>query len=157
MSRTMKIVFTVSVIGNVLLAGIVGGMAMRHGEHRQRDFSDLNPKSAALVEKTFSEVRGRIRPLFDDLKEARERLSDTASREDMDEQAFEAALTDIHRIHGEMFAAKMQAMREIVDELPPEDRKAMTPYFMKPGGHFMRSRKCGAEERENLQKPPEKE
>ncbi len=94
MSKKMKFVFTLSVLANLLLAGLVIG----HSAKRWRGpppglpvAENLSVDSKALIRKVFEEERAGLQPLMQEMHGVKSDLMKAVSAETFDAGAFDAA------------------------------------------------------------------
>jgi uncharacterized membrane protein len=171
MSKNIKILFTVSILLNVLLLGLSGGMAsgwMRWHEWNKGDWdsvkSNLSPETHSIMEREFQDMRRSMKELGRESREARENIASVLSQPDYSEAALDDALQRLEAAQRNIMDHKIAATKKLVAEVSVEDRRKMAehlsrslsgkygPYFTK--GHekhdYPRPRKAGEDGAEIL-------
>lgn len=142
MSKKMKIIFTLSVILNVLLIGWAAGEAI----HKFKGYDpvekvarDMSPEGRHIVAKTmqnaFREGRDRMR----EMRSAKKEIKSILTAEEFDAQAFEAAAEKMHSMFAEMGKKRIEVTKELAAQLSREDRAKLADGFSK--GFHGRSKK----------------
>lgn len=139
MSRTLKIFFTVSVVMNLLLLGVAGGMAYKEwSRHSWRgEVANLAPETRNAMARAFQKTHKDIRPIGEKARRLRKEMMNILSAETFDEKKFDAAVRDFEKIQEEMMDVKIAAMKELASDLPAAERKKLAE---KLSGFFDRSR-----------------
>lgn len=139
MNKNLKLFFTLSVLLNVLLIGISGGMAMhRPGGPRWDAVQEgLSPETRQKMAQEFQQAHKDIRPLADKAKAAREEIVKALSNEQFNEQEFDGAITGLQKAQRDIMDYKIAATKRIAAELPVEERKKLADHFARSfGGKF---------------------
>ena len=132
MSRNVKILFTLSVIVNVILLGVAGGYVMRDmGKGPWEEASqELSPESRAMVSQMFEKMHADAKPIMEDMKEARQDLKNVMMKQDFDPKKFDECIDrmrDLRLKMGQKFAA---TTKEVAMSLPPMERQRMAEKFL---------------------------
>ena len=132
MSKTLKVLFTLSILLNLLMAGVIVG----HGVKKWKDSDwyeikdQLQPETRDQMRQAFRSGFKDVRPLFKDAHLKRKELSQILSAQDFDRDAYERAAADLQKLEGKMFAHKFKVVRDIVEGLPVSERKLLTEKFV---------------------------
>jgi uncharacterized membrane protein len=139
MNRTLKLLFLVSIILNVLLVGVLMGQLPRRietGSFREqrieqalRDLPD--PVQTRLREK-FKQMRAASDPLREQLRGAREETLGILSAEPFDEAAYDRQVSKIGELQLQMLKKMGQVVKEIAKELPAEERRIFAQILRRP-------------------------
>ncbi len=143
MSRRTKILFTLSILLNVLLLGAHAGMMVKRAYDNpwSHAYSDLDPESQSIVAREFQVARKDMKQSRDDFRDARKAVTEILEVEILDKDAYEAALEKMQASQQKMMEKKMVMMREIMAKLPPEEREKLSHRMMRPfGKHNKRNR-----------------
>lgn len=134
MSKKMKVVFTLSVLANLLLAGLViGHSAKRWGGPPPAlpSAENLSADSAALIRKAFEEERPALLPLIEEMRGVKSDLMDAVSAETFDTQAFDKAARKMKTTLGKMTAQRLDMFKSVSEQLPQEDRVKFADKFVR--------------------------
>ena len=134
MSKKMKVVFTLSVLANLLLAGLViGHSAKRWGGPPPAlpSAENLSADSAALIRKAFEEERPALLPLIEEMRGVKSDLMDAVSAETFDTQAFDTAARKMKTTLGKMTAQRLDMFKSVSEQLPQEDRVKFADKFVR--------------------------
>ncbi len=129
MSKTIKTLFTLSVLFNVMLLGAGAGYAFKKWHHApgpwQEAKKDLSPQSQELMARNFQKMHEDMRPLFDDMKKSREELRHVMMQSDFNSQQFDAAMQRMRALRQQIGEKMGASAKEIAAQLSPEERKKM--------------------------------
>lgn len=148
MSRTLKIIFTLSILLNIALLAAGGGMIhkkMKYGYGPERDMrSELSDESRELIRSTFRGAREEFKPKFEEMSEAKARMEGILKAETFDEQAYNNAAKELRDLEYEMSEMKAEKAKDFLTVLPIDDRKAMAEHMArKMAGHSAHKRGHG--------------
>ncbi|MCB9989652.1 MAG: periplasmic heavy metal sensor [Rhodospirillales bacterium] len=153
MSRTFKIIFTLSVVLNLLLVGAVGSFALkmagRMPGHDPAFKEDLTPETRHLMARTFRERHDEIKTHIKKGQDSRKALMDVMAAEKFDPEAYDRAVEDLIAVKGEMMRGFAGTVRELAKDLPVEERKKLGRHladFGRPGGHRHQQRKMRSDQ-----------
>lgn len=125
----MKIIFTLSLVINILLLGILGGQAyrMKHGGHGSWGTlrEKLTPETRALMKQTFKDKKPEIFVIFKEVREKKKALIEVYSAEIFDPVAYDAAARDLQQLGIKIANHKLETFKELGAQLPQEDRKVL--------------------------------
>lgn len=134
MSKKMKLVFTLSVLANILLAGLMIG----HSAKRWRgpppalpSAENLSADSAALIRKAFEQERPDLQPLIEEMRGVKADLMKAVSAEVFDAKAFDKAAGKMKGTLGKMTAQRLDMFKSVSAQLPQEDRVKFADKFVR--------------------------
>ncbi len=129
MTRTLKIIFTVSLVLNVLLIAAGAGFAfkaLRHMPgHGPMARENLSPETQHLMARTFRKNRKDMAECIRDAHEQREALMDVMAAENFDPQAYDRAIEGLLAGQNEMMRMHAQTIKKMAERLPAEERKKL--------------------------------
>lgn len=145
MSNSLKIFLAVSVLLNVLLAGILIGTfshtfmgRMETGKRALFFLKDLPPEKRELVLGTMKELRSETAGTKKELDRKRNEIIDIFSAPEFDEKKFDQKAAEMHAIMGELAAKLAEATKKIAAGLNQEERKALGDVIRRsPGPPFL--------------------
>jgi uncharacterized membrane protein len=142
MSKRMKILFTISMVLNIVLIGVVAGSAysMHHHWDRkfERKFGHFSPEVKARIKDAFSDSRDEFHAFLTQAKEAREEMKDILNADPFDEAAYDAATEQLNQARLGMMQLKADKTKDIVKSLSVEERRQMAGHLMRGGYRGMR-------------------
>jgi len=137
MSKHMKLFFTVSIVLNLVLLGMMGGGALHaHYEAEQkfdRKFGGLPEDVKLKLKESFDEFREDIHASKEEAKAARQQLKDSMNGETFDEDLYDAASDKLNRLRYEMMQHKADRTKAILQDLPADQRRQLLGYLLRGG------------------------
>lgn len=138
MSRRFKIILTISVCLNLMLLGVLGGMFYKKLQWRRGAVAiaqaDFSPEGRNVVARNFRAAHRDMGDKFQQSRAKRKALVEMLKQEDFDEQAYERNVQELKTIQNDLMGRKMEMLKKLALELPPEDRQKITAKFIKPYG-----------------------
>lgn len=131
MTNTIKIIFTISVLVNVLLVGFVAGSAYRQQTQWKDVKTELSDKGHDIVQKNLVKSREDMREKFKEMKKHHTALKKIVEAPEFDQEAYDQTIEHILRNKDEMARFKAEAMGKTLAELPPEERKKLSGRMLK--------------------------
>lgn len=127
MRRSTKIILSVSLIANLLLVGVIGGAAYKKWSARpwHEVKKQLEPESRNVVARTFQDKFREIRPIGKEARKVRGELIKVMTAEEFDPEAFDEAAAELTSLRDRMAEIKLQATKDILSQLPKEEREKM--------------------------------
>lgn len=126
MSRAIKVIFTVSILGNLFLLGIVGGHIYRTATPRVeawKDFrKDLSPDTRDLMRQKFKGGRKDVVGIVRDVRQKRKALEGVFTAEKFDPQEYDRIAQELSSLGQKIAQQKLRIFRELAMELPQEER-----------------------------------
>jgi uncharacterized membrane protein len=139
MSKTVKLVFLVSLVLNVLLLGVLLGRLPRElepGSGRQqrmeRVLKDLPEPTQTRLREKLTRLRAAGGPLRDQIRTTREETLRILSADPFDEAAYDLQVSKIDDLQLQMFQKMGRVVKEIAKELPPEERRLFAQSLRRP-------------------------
>lgn len=160
-TKAVKVIFTVSVILNVLLLGAAGGLAYKHWNDKppyHAIHAEMSPEARNIVART---MQNAFRDSRADMKEARAIKKDIRAimvAPEFDAEAFDAKAEKLHSIMSAMGHKRIDITKDLAAQLSQDDRKVLAEKFSKG---FRGHDKKGSKETphaflKDQEKPPER-
>lgn len=132
MNRHLKIFFTLSLLLNVTLIGVVAGASYQRWYGDQARFVGLrDPQLNHKMAKSMMAARKGQEPLFKDMRSARNEMNKILSAEKFDEAAFHAASEKMYAAQAAMFKSRNDAMLDMAKDMNVQERKALVAHMKK--------------------------
>ncbi len=133
MTKNLKILFTLSVLLNVLLGGaLAGGASQRANDTPWKDMkSELSPEAQKQVTEMFEQNWKEMSPMFRAAGQERKNMTAIISAENFNEKDFDEAARRMHALQNKITDRKMEATKKLVATLPAEDRKKLAGQIAK--------------------------
>lgn len=136
MSRRLKIVFTLSILLNLLVIGLAAGhFAKRamHGPHHHmmEHAPGLSPEGRHIVARTLQQA---FKDKKEDMQKARalkKEIQTLLQQEEFDAERFEVLAEDLKTIKDNLDEKRIEVTRSLATALSNEDRKQLAVYFAK--------------------------
>lgn len=129
MNRHLKIIFTVSILLNVLLIGALAGSCSKRWDGRGDGLPRMarggDPQFDHEMAKAMQEARKNQKPLQDELKAAKKELHGILAAETFDEAAFKAASEKMYKAQADLFRARNEATLNMAKDMSVDERKEM--------------------------------
>lgn len=137
MSKQVKVLLVVSVVLNVLLAGVIIGNTMHQlGRWAFRDDRALAAKLPPEKYKLFTEVMGGARS---ECKQIRKQIRETRAQtlgiltaQDFDEQSFQREVARLRDLRGQVSDRMAGATLQLARQFDPEERRLLGRYLERP-------------------------
>jgi uncharacterized membrane protein len=124
MNPRIKLLFTLSLILNVVFIGVGLGLLYRFCmDMPMRIPGDMSPEARHFIAKTFQDGRDQTKPLIEDIKSQRTKVENIITAKEFDLKAYNAAVDDMLETRDEISRTRAKIMGEALKELPAEDRK----------------------------------
>lgn len=165
MTRRMKIIFTVSVLLNIVFTGVAAGMMYRFARELPIP-GQMSPEARHFVARTFQQGREEVKPLISEVKERRKAVEAVLTAREFDRKAYDKAVDRMLDSRDEVSRKRAEIMGRALVDLPYEDRQKFAKRILdgleghkprKGGYHRMvREAKDGPEESRKPAEKPEK-
>jgi len=139
MNKTVRLTLVVSLILNVLLAGVLlGALPSRWSResfhrHRLEAAAERLPEPArSRFRVRIEEVRAQAQPLRDEMERARSEALRAFSAEPFDPVVFDRQVRRISELRLKLSAHLTAGMKQLAGELPPEQRQALAEALTRP-------------------------
>lgn len=129
MNRHLKIIFTLSILLNVLLIGVVAGAAYKRMDGPPRFEESRDPAFNHKMAKAMMEARKGQEALFRQMRAARNDMNDALAADVFDEAAFDAASERLYKVQADMFRARNEATLKMAREMDAAERKELVAHF----------------------------
>ena len=145
MKKSMKIIFTLSILLNLALVGAVGGQTYKRYQWHQPP-AELGEQSRDVMRQKMKAAREDMRAQFQKMREHHQALKDIISAPEFDTQAYDAGIEKILGIKDDIAHHKAAVMGQILSELSQEERQKMSGRLLhslsgKPSKHRRSHRK----------------
>lgn len=143
MNRKLRIIFTLSILLNVLLLGVLAGSFYKraYGPHDGPPHArEADSKFSPRVAKAMKESRQQERALFDQMKDARKDIMDILEAPEFDEAAFNAASEKINKAQQALVDVRTKATLDLARNATAEERKELVSHMKAKSERFGRFR-----------------
>jgi Spy/CpxP family protein refolding chaperone len=140
MSKCIKIIFTLSLLLNLVLAGMVGGGAWKHWHH-EMPFGEASEQTRALFKQSFDNNRAAMKADIDALRAVRPALEKIVAAEKFDRAAYDAEVKKVLDVRNKMGQRRAAIMGDILAQLPQAERESVGKRMLmkmtqdRPQGH----------------------
>ncbi|PZQ45442.1 MAG: hypothetical protein DI551_07400 [Micavibrio aeruginosavorus] len=122
MNKRMKLIFTVSLLVNILF--VAAGLGMLYKFCRDVPIPpDMSPDGRHYVAMTFQNGRKDAEPLIQDVKAKRKALEEVLIADEFDEAAYEKAVDAFLDTKSDIQRHRAATMQKALEKLSGEDRK----------------------------------
>lgn len=130
MNRHLKIFFTLSLLLNITLIGVVAGAAYkRWNDDGPRFEESRDPQFNHKMAKSMMEARKGQEPLFKEMRAAKNEMNKVLAADHFDEAAFHAASEKMYEAQAAMFKARNEAMLNMAKDMSVEERKELAVHL----------------------------
>lgn len=130
MSKRLKVIFTLSVILNFVLIGLVVGHGYKaFSPHHFKDV-DMSPETRATMKAALKEKHEKIRKVMHDIRAKKKNLEEVMSASEFDVNAYDTAIEDWRSYSGVLIDDKKVFFREMLLKLPQAEREKIAPKFV---------------------------
>jgi hypothetical protein len=130
MNNVLKIIFTLSVLLNFFLLGILASYSFSSFHHKPRGPEVLKDSLSPLGQKHLSRVVTKTKQGIKDdflmVRKIRTEMVEVIKSEEFDEKKYEYLAQELIKLHVKMLNAKMQMHMQLAKDLPDEDRKLLS-------------------------------
>lgn len=140
MNPRMKLIFTISVLLNIVFVGVGAGMLYKFC----RDVpipGDMSPDARNFVARTYQQGRADVRPLIDEVKARKKKVESILLADQFDAKAYDAAIDEVLETQGKIARHRANTMSKALTELSVDDRKKFSKSILegltpgRRGGH----------------------
>lgn len=122
MNRRIRVIFTISILLNIVLIAAGVGMFYRFGQGFPMP-ERMSPEARSFVTSTFKSGHERMKPLIVEVKERRKAVESILMNDNFDRGTYDAAVERLLDTQGRIARTKAEIMGEALNDLSPEDRK----------------------------------
>lgn len=123
MSKRLKILFTISILLNVVCAGFVGGHYAKKAYRWNALYDGLEDETRDRVKEVFESQRQENKNVRQMSKQHLRNIMDLFGAEAFDEDAFRAAVKEWKILHASTIDGKTDMMVELAGQLTQEERQ----------------------------------
>ena len=149
-----KVILIASLAFNLLVIGALGGamlMGRRHGSGygRGEDFGllgfsrTLPAERRATIRKTLQKDRASLKPLWAEMRKAREDVAAVIVAEPFDKAQLKAAIDKIGEAEGRLKQAGLTIFLNTAEQLTSDERRALRDWWVRRRGHHLPLRDGG--------------
>ena len=139
MTKTVKLVFLVSLVLNILLLGVILGHVPRSLEGRpsrqermEKALQELPDSVEARFREKFQQIRAAGEPQRQQMDSARAEALRLLGGEPFDDAAYDQQVSKIDGLREEMFKRMGQVVKQTAKELTPEERRMFADLLRRP-------------------------
>jgi len=122
MNRRMKLIFTTSVLLNIVLIGVGLGLLFKFCQDIPIP-RDMSPDARNFVARTYQNGREEVKPLITEVKERRKSVERILTADDFDRKAYDKAVDDLLDTQGKIMRHRADTMGKALTDLTDDDRK----------------------------------
>lgn len=123
MSKRMKVIFTLSLIANILMIAVGAGLFYRFTKDQVPIAGDMSPEARHFVARTFQEGREKVKPLFEQVKQQRPKVEAIILADEFDRAAYDREVDKMLDIRDQISRERASVMGEALADLPQADRE----------------------------------
>lgn len=139
MSKTLRLVFLVSLILNLLLIGVILGHVPRsldgqsgRQQRMEEALKKLPEATQARFREKFAQIRAAGDPLREPMDAARSEALRLMAAEKFDEAAYDQQVNKYEELREEMFKRMSQVIKQMTKEMTPEERRTFATLLRRP-------------------------
>jgi uncharacterized membrane protein len=139
MNTKIKSAFIASLVLNVLLLGIFFGTLSpgfgRESSRRERltaEIEKLPEPARSRFREKMAQIRSADDPLREQMRQRRNQAIELLVAEPFDQAAYDAQLVKINQLRGQMSKRVAEDLKQLVRELPPDQRAAVGDMLKRP-------------------------
>lgn len=140
MTPRIKTIFFASLLLNVVLAGIMLGMASGHMGRKWHDSYDqsalesLPPETRKLFDSTVEKARTDNRQIWKQMRELREETLHILQAASFDAAAYQQHMDKMRELRDQAMQHKADAVKELAGALPADQRAKLADMLSRPHG-----------------------
>ena len=123
MNGRTRLIFTASILLNLILLGAASTMLWRMCGDRYRIGHELSPAGQATLKSAFRDGRAQIGPLIDDAKAHRAEVEKAITADEFDMETYRTAVQPMLESRAGIGRAKAEIMGRALSELSADDRR----------------------------------
>ncbi|PCK00599.1 MAG: hypothetical protein COA45_02145 [Zetaproteobacteria bacterium] len=147
MNKKVKVIFTISLVTNILLLGMLGGQAYRMKQDGRSSWGalreQLKPETATLMKQIFKDKKYEVFQIFKEVRQKKAALIDIFSAEVFDAAAYDVAAQDLQQLGMKISSHKLETFKELGAQLPQEERQKLAQKLVSSvlGKHWRKGKK----------------
>lgn len=121
MSQSIKTIFTLSLLLNLILVGVSVGCLWKRHDHKM-PFSEASEQTRAEFRAAFEGNRDSMRADIDSIRASRASLESIIAAEPFDRAAYDAEVKDVLSIRDKMGQRRAGILGDVLEKLPASER-----------------------------------
>lgn len=121
MSKPIKIIFTLSLLLNLILVGVSVGCLWKRHDHKM-PFAEASEETRAQFRAAFEDNRDAMRADIDTVRAARASLEGIIAAEPFDRAAYDAEVKEVLVVRDRMGERRADILGDVLEKLPAEER-----------------------------------
>ncbi len=122
MSRRMKLVFTISLLLNIVFIGVGAGMLVKMCQDVPIP-GDISPESRSFIARTFQKGWEDVKPLIAEVKQKRKNVEAILMAETFEPKAYDKAVDELLATQNKILQHRADTMGKALIDLPVSDRQ----------------------------------
>lgn len=122
MSKRMRLIFTASLLLNIVFVAVGIGMFYRYCQDIPIP-GTMSPDARNFVARTYQNGREEVKPLIEEVKARRKKVESILTSDNFDRKAYDAAVDDLLVTQGKIARHRADTMGKALTELSDDDRK----------------------------------
>lgn len=139
MTKSVKLAFLASLVLNLLLLGVILGLAPRgletppaRNQRMEEALKKVPEPSQSRFREKFAQIRAATDPLRQQIDAARAETLRLLAAERFDEAAYDRQVSKIEELRGEMFKRMGQDFKQTAKEFSFEERRLLADVLRRP-------------------------
>jgi Spy/CpxP family protein refolding chaperone len=129
MTKKVKIIFTLSLILNLMLLGLIGGKIYKKTSyHRDIEISD---SSRDIIRQNIKEAKENVRAQFKQMRAYKDELETIITADQFDINAYNDVIGKMLALKSDISVSRAESMGKTLSELPKEDRLKLSDRFLR--------------------------
>lgn len=121
MNKPIKIIFTLSLLLNLALVGVLVGCQWKRHDHKM-PFSEASESTRAQFKAAFEGNRANMRADIDAIRTSRATLESIITAEPFDRSAYNAEIQNVLNVRDRMGERRATILGDVLEKLPADER-----------------------------------
>lgn len=121
MSKSIKIIFTLSLLLNLILVGVSVGCLWKRHDHKM-PFAESSEETRAQFKAAFEGNREAMRADIDTIRSSRATLENIIAAEPFDRAAYDTEVKKVLSVRDRMGQRRSEILGDVLEKLPAEER-----------------------------------
>ncbi|MCB1531176.1 MAG: periplasmic heavy metal sensor [Rhodospirillales bacterium] len=130
MSRAFKIIFTGSLLLNLVLAGAGVGMAYKMKAHFLPSSQAVSPEIRQKLRQSMEENRAQMQPVFQEMRAGKQELKNIILAEDFDAAAYRKSAGHMLDLKDKIERRRALSMEKVLADLSQAEREKIARRFL---------------------------
>ncbi len=122
MNPRMKLIFTISILLNIVFIGVGAGMFYKFCQDIPIP-GTMSPDARAFVARTYQNGREEVKPLIEEVKARRKTVENILTSDNFERKSYDKAVDDLLDTQGKIMRHRANTMGKALNELSDDDRK----------------------------------